>query len=119
MAIGVDVQRAGPLLVGDPTGRVDDLSTSRVAEAARVYRDAARRRAPHRSGELAASIEVEGTGKEVLIQATARHAPYVEYGFRHGRTFVAPRQFFYDPSNETAAQNILEKLPEDIANELG
>ena len=59
-----------------------------VAERARYY-------CPVDTGHLKASITVIGTqgGMKWSVIATAKYAPFVEYGSMHGGTFIAPNPF--------------------------
>lgn len=82
--------------------------------AAREVERSAARRAPKRTGRLAASNSVSVAGGLGTVRNTVRYAPYVEYGTRYMRAqpflrpalYLAPIDRIYEQHAERAVRDL-------------
>lgn len=94
-----EVTRLAADLAAAPA-KVTRVSSQKMTEIAAELRDAARASAPVDTGELRASIQVQGGQDYRIVRATARHAFFVEFGT--GDT--APQPFLWPHVGRTAEQ---------------
>jgi HK97 gp10 family phage protein len=82
-----DVERAG----GDATALVRAAQTN----SATHIQSEARKRAPHATGTLQRSIQIENDGPAVRVSVNEKYGPWVEYGtgiFGPGGQRITPKQ---------------------------
>lgn len=90
--------------------RVVPAAGKAVQSTAGAVRATAQAAAPVRLGELRDSIRVLGAGLSAVVEATAPHAPYVEYGTSR----MAPQPFMAPAADtgEAALASALEAVAE-------
>lgn len=87
--------------------KAERVSSKRMTEIARQFRDDAQAAAPVDTGELRDSFEIQGGKDYRIVKATARHAFFVEFG-----TSDTPPQPFMWPQVPRAAEAMQDALAE-------
>lgn len=91
-------------IVGDIARLLRQASAPQLEAIAKRAEVALQRNVPRDTGELAASCfaKADANAGTVTIGATAKHAPFVEYGFTHYRSgkFIGPNAFVRKSLNE-------------------